>query len=126
KAGEVSSAHFLNRDRPGPTLDNDAAASQSRCVGREAKLERMKSERDDPVARERSKIFAVSPKRDVVLVIDENFGARGWNGTPAPITALGRRKDRLLWKRIKDPDRGMCSKISGDKAEMEEWFVAGA
>src|SRR4030095_10853900 len=32
KPGEVSSAHFLDQDRPGPTLDNDAAASQSRCV----------------------------------------------------------------------------------------------
>ena len=89
-------------------------------------MERMKSERDNPVARERSKIFAVGPERDVLLVIDENFGARGWNGTPAPITALGRHKDRLLWKRIKDPDRGVCSKIGGEKPEMKEWFVAGA
>ena len=58
-------------------MHNDAAGSQSRCVRREAKLERMKSQRDDPVARERSKIFAVGAERDVVLVIDENLGVRG-------------------------------------------------
>src|SRR5690242_4072779 len=123
KAGEGSSAHFLDRDRPGSTLDNDTAASQSRCVRYEAKLERMKAERNNPVACERSKIFAVGSERDVVLVIDENFSVRGWNGSPASIAALGRRKDRLLGKRIKDPDRGVRSKICCEKAEMKEWFV---
>src|SRR5207249_10562813 len=82
EAGEISTADFLNRDRPSLTLDNDPAAAQSWCVGREAELERMKAERDDPVARKRSEIFAVGAKRDIALVIDENFGARGWNGTP--------------------------------------------
>src|SRR5689334_4041861 len=76
KAGEVSRAHFRSRDYPGSTLDNDTAASQSRCVRDEPKLERMKPERDNPVARERSKIFAVGSERDVVVLIDEDFGVR--------------------------------------------------
>ena len=89
-------------------------------------MEWMKSKRDDPVARERPEIFTVTAERDIALVVDENFGACGWNGTPARIAALGRCKDCLLGKRIKDPDAGVGSKISGEKAEMKEWLAAGA
>src|SRR5207253_3204271 len=50
KAGEISTAHFLTRNRPGATLDNDASATQSRCMRRQSELERMKSKRNDPIA----------------------------------------------------------------------------
>src|SRR5207253_5904394 len=96
KAGEISTAHFLTRNRPGATLDNDASATQSRCMRRQSELERMKSKRNDPIAGKGPEIFAIGAKGDVAILLDENLSLRWRNGVPARIAALRRSEDRLL------------------------------
>src|SRR5207248_6704206 len=76
KAGEISTAHFLIGDSPAAALDNDAPATQSRCMRRQPELERMKPERNDPIAGKRTEILAIGAKRNVAILLDENFGLR--------------------------------------------------
>src|SRR5438132_4135463 len=76
KAGEIATAHFLTGDRPAAALDNDAPATESRCMRRQPELERMKPKRNDPIAGKRSEILAIGTKRDVAVLLDKNFGLR--------------------------------------------------
>ena len=124
KAGEISTAHFLIGDSPAAALDNDAPATQSRCMRRQPELERMKPERNDPIAGKGPEVLAIGAKRDVAIWLDENLGLRWRNGMPAWITALCRSENRLLGQRIENPHRGVRGKIGGEEAKMKKWFAA--
>src|SRR5438094_10188807 len=76
KAGEIPTAHFLTGDSPAAALDNDAPATEPRCLRRQPELERMKPERNDPIAGKRTEILAIGAKRNVAILLDENFGLR--------------------------------------------------
>src|ERR1700704_5563525 len=125
KAGEIPTAHFLTRDGPAAALDNDAPATEPRCLRCQPELERMKPKRNDPIAGKGSEILAVGAKRDVTILRDENFSLRGRNRVPARIAALRRSEDRLLEQGIEDPHRSMRGKIGGEETEMKKWFAAG-
>src|SRR5207237_5134280 len=96
KAGEIATAHFLTGDGPAAALDNDAPATESRCMRRQPELERMKPKRNDPIAGKRSEILAIGAKRDVAILLNENLGLRWQNRVPARIITLRRIEDRLL------------------------------
>src|SRR5437660_12611584 len=88
KAGEIPTAHVLTGDSPATALDNDAPATEPRCLRRQPELERMKPERNDPIAGKRTEILTTRAKGDVAILLDENLSPRRRNGVPAWITAL--------------------------------------
>src|SRR4029077_17389686 len=57
KAGEIPTAHFPTGDTPAGALDHEAPAPDPRCRRRLPELERMKPERNDPIAGKRTEIL---------------------------------------------------------------------
>src|SRR5213079_1758901 len=78
QAREIPFSDFIDTDRPGSTLHDDAPASQTRCLRYKPEVKRMKSERNNPVARKRSQILALGTKSDIAIFFDNNLGLR-WN-----------------------------------------------
>lgn len=92
-AGVIAGRKFLAGDRPRAPLHNYTSAAQARRMRRKPKLERMKTERNHPGARERSEVFARSrfANADVAACfIDINFclcrkGPRANCGCPVAV-----------------------------------------
>src|SRR5438128_5188779 len=127
-AGVITGAQFVLRHRPGPTLNNHFATTQTRHLRRHSKLKGVEAERSYPRARKRSEVFTRSyfAKANITArFIDINFGFRRRGGAPSWIRALRSDKIRELRHGIEKPHRRVRSKIRREKTEMETRATAG-
>src|SRR6266536_535535 len=121
-ACEIAFADFIWRYCPRTALDDYFSATQSWHLRRHPELKGMKTKRDDPVASERSEIFACSDfaKANVAArLIDINFGFGRANYRPMWMTALRGDEVATSWQRIEQVHGGGRSKIGGEKTKMK-------
>src|SRR6185437_3061865 len=67
---------FPTGDGPTAALDNDAPATEPRCLRRQPELEWMKPKRNDPIAGKGTEILTTRAKGDVTIFSNENFSLR--------------------------------------------------
>src|SRR5690348_4111132 len=118
----LSRRKFFSRNRPGATLHDHFAATQTRRVRPGAELKRMKAERNDPSACKRSEMFAIvdPPNANIArCFVDINFSLSWRNFSPLWIGPLRRDEVRKLWHCIEYPHGSMRREIRREKAKMK-------
>src|SRR5207247_8124572 len=124
-AGKIARSEFLFSNNPRPALDNDSPAAETRHLRSHSELERMKTERDHPAARKRSKILTRSnpPQANVpARLIDIDFRLGGRNRAPVRSATLGCNEIAQFWQRIGQTHRGGGGEIGGIKPETKIRF----
>ena len=85
-------------------------------------MEGMKSERNHPVTRKRTEIFAcpgMAQTNIATCLVDVNFSVCRWKSFPGGISALRRDKSRQFTRGIEYANGGMGGEISRKKSKVK-------